>query len=115
MLPDSPQHQLWLLLLGAIAATYIWRMLGVLLARHIDPQDASFQWISCVSYAMLAGLIARMVFIPIGPLTQTQLWVRIACVLMGLAVFHILKKHVLAGVSAGLLCFIGLVALLPNS
>jgi branched-subunit amino acid transport protein len=102
--------ELWLVVWGAIAATYMWRFLGTLFSYRIDSQGPLFQWITCVSFAMLAGLISRMVFVPVGPLIEVPLWIRITGILIGLAVFFIARRQVLVGVAAGLAVFIGLVS-----
>ena len=101
---------LWLLLTGAIAGTYIWRGFGVAFSSRINTDGRVFKWVTCVSYAMLAGLIARMVFIPIGPLAETSLVFRIIGMVVGLIVFFLTKRQVLPGVGAGLAVFITLVA-----
>lgn len=101
---------LWLVVIGAIGATYLWRLLGVLLSRKVNPESDFFQWITCVSYAMLAGLIARMVLLPVGPLTEVSLWIRLAGMAVGLTVFFLLGRRVLTGVGAGLAVFVTLVA-----
>ena len=100
---------LWSLVLAAIAATYVWRFLGTVFAKQIDPEGALFQWVTCVSYAMLAGLISRMVFIPVGSLIEVPLWIRVAGLVVGLVVFFLARRVVLAGVGAGLAVFVGLV------
>ena len=102
--------ELWLVVLGAIAATYVWRFLGALLSRQVNPESAFFQWITCVSYAMLAGLISRMIWLPVGPLTEVALWISLVGMAVGLAVFFLLGRKVLVGVGAGLATFITLVA-----
>ena len=102
--------ELWLVVWGAIAATYLWRFLGTLFSYRIDPHGPLFQWITCVSFAMLAGLISRMIFIPVGPLTEVPLWIRITGILLGLAVFFLVQRQVLVAVGAGLAVFIGLVS-----
>ena len=99
---------LWLLLAGAIAATYLWRGLGVLFASRIDPQGSLFQWVTCVSYAMLAGLVARMILVPAGPLVETPLLYRIAGIVIGLGLYFLFGRRLLIGVFAGLLTFIAL-------
>ncbi len=101
---------LWYLVGGAIAATYVWRFLGVLFAKQINPEGAMFQWITCVSYAMLAGLITRLVFIPVGPLEAAPLWIRVTGIIIGLAMYFICKRQVLIGVGSGLAAFIALVS-----
>ncbi len=100
--------ELWLLLAGAIAATYVWRGLGVLLASRIDPEGSAFQWVTAVSYAMLAGLITRMVLMPAGPLVDTPLTFRIVGIIVGLAAFFVSGRRLLLGVTAGLIAFIAL-------
>ena len=105
------KHQLlWVVLIGSIFATYIWRFLGAMFAQRINPDGPVFQWITCVSYAMLAGLISRMVFIPVGPLEVVPLWIRVTGIAAGLITFFLFKKQVLVGVSAGLAIFVALVS-----
>ncbi|MGI9319276.1 MAG: AzlD domain-containing protein [bacterium] len=106
--------ELWIVVLGAIAATYLWRFLGTLFSYRIDPQGPLFQWITCVSFAMLAGLISRMVFIPVGPLTEVALWIRVTGIVVGLAVYFVARRQVLAGVGAGLSVFVALVSISQN-
>lgn len=108
---ESTDMQLWLLLLGAVGGTYLWRGLGVVFASRIDPDGPVFQWITCVSYAMLSGLIARMVFLPVGPLTEAPLIYRLAGIAAGLTVFFLSRRRVLPGVGAGLLVFVSLIYL----
>jgi branched-subunit amino acid transport protein len=48
----------WLIVLACAAATFVWRALGVLVARRIDANGAFFRWVTCVSYAMVAGVLA---------------------------------------------------------
>ena len=64
----TTEAYLWGLVLLSAAATYFWRGLGVLLSARIDPEGPIFQWVTCVSYAMLAGLISRMIILPLGSL-----------------------------------------------
>lgn len=106
--------QLWLLLAGAVAGTYVWRGLGVILASRIDPDGAAFQWITAVSYAMLAGLIARMVLLPVGPLTDAPLVFRVVGIAVGLAAFFLFGRRLLVAVGLGLLVFSSLVAAFPQ-
>jgi branched-subunit amino acid transport protein len=102
---------LWLLMAMAIAATYFWRGLGALLSARINPQGAVFQWVSCVSYAMLAGLIARMTVFPLGGLAETLLFDRLAAMGVGFAVFYLARQKILLGVAAAAGIFIALTAL----
>ena len=111
---SSDTMELWLLLLGAIAATYLWRALGVLLAYRIDVYGAFFQWVTCVSYAMLAGLIARMALLPVGPLVDVPLFVRLIGIAVGLIAFFSFGRRPLLAVSLGTVTFIALVSVVSN-
>ncbi len=101
---------LWLLVGGAIAGTYFWRFFGTLFSRQISTDSAVFQWITCVSYAMLAGLISRMVLLPVGPLIEVSLGIRLVGIAVGLGVFFLLDRRVLLAVGSGLAIFIALVS-----
>lgn len=104
----------WPFLLLAIAATYVWRGLGVVLSTRIDPQGAVFQWVTCVSYAMLAGLISRMILMPLGILAEVPLTERLAAVAVAFVVFFGWRRRVLAGVAAGTVVLVLLVAAREN-
>ncbi len=106
----SPDLGAWPFLLLAIAATYVWRGLGVILSSRIDPQGAVFQWVTCVSYAMLAGLISRMIVMPLGILAEVPLIDRMAAVAVAFVVFFGWRRRVLAGVAAGTIVLVLLVA-----
>ena len=108
---SSSVSGLWLLLSGAIAGTYLWRGLGVILASRINPSGPIFQWITCVSYAMLSGLIARMVLLPVGPLVESPLLICVIGIAVGLGVFFLFGRRVLRSVFAGLIAFIALTLL----
>lgn len=92
---------LWLIVLGCGAATFFWRFLGVVVVRRIDANGAIFQWITCVSYAMVAGLIFRMVIMPESELAGVSLVIRIAAVVIAFAAYFLFRRRLVAGVLAG--------------
>ena len=51
-----------------------------------------------------------MIWLPVGPLTEVALWIRLVGMIVGLGVFFFLGRQVLVGVGAGLTTFIALVA-----
>ncbi len=63
---------MWSIVLGCAAATFLWRGLGVAVVRRIDADGAIFQWVNCVSYAMVAGLIFRMIILPQSELAKVR-------------------------------------------
>ena len=100
----------WAVILAAIALTYLWRGLGVAFATRIDPQGRTFRWVTCVSYAMLAGLISRMLLLPIGVLEASSLAHRLAALAVAFVVFFGLGRRLLVAVLAGVLAFMSLTA-----
>ncbi len=89
-----------LMIVGALA-TYFWRALGVALSGRVDAGSALFEWVACVAYALLAGLIARMIVLPNGPLAETAGADRIAAAVIALAIFFLARRNVGLGVAAG--------------
>lgn len=98
----SPGAESVLLALAAAAlVTYGWRALGVLLAGRLSPDSRLFEWVSCIAYALLAALVARMVLLPVGPLTETALGDRLAATALAVAAFFLCRRSVLAGAVGG--------------
>lgn len=91
----------YLILVVAAVCTYGWRALGVALAGRIGPNSLWLEWIGCVAYALLAGLIARMLLLPAGPLMATDTLSRAVGVGLAVAVYIGLRRNILAGVLAG--------------
>ena len=102
--------ELWLVTALAVIATYFWRGLGVTLSARLDPDGLVFEWVSCVSYAMLAGLIARMTVIPLGGLAETALLDRLLAMGLAFLLFFTLRERILPAVAAGAGLFILLTA-----
>ncbi|MFZ5558596.1 MAG: AzlD domain-containing protein [Pseudomonadota bacterium] len=80
----------WLLLLAAVAGTYVWRGLGIALAGRLKRDSLLFQWITCVTYAMLAALVVRIIILPVGMLAEIPLAYRLiaSCVAFGIMVMR---------------------------
>ena len=95
---------LWLLLALCGAATYLWRGPGVLISAGVDPKGAAFTWVSCVAYAIIAGLVARMLVMPTGALAETTAPERMVGSAAALvAYFGISRRNLFVGVLAGAL------------
>jgi branched-subunit amino acid transport protein len=67
----------WGVLLMAALGTYIWRGLGVMFSGKLDTDGAFFRWLTCVTYAMVASLVIRIIVLPLGLLAQTPLILRL--------------------------------------
>ncbi|MDH3761788.1 MAG: AzlD domain-containing protein [Gammaproteobacteria bacterium] len=92
---------LWIIVLGCSAATFAWRLLGVAVVRKINPEGAIFRWITCVSYAMVAGLVFRMLMMPESELASVSLAIRFGAVAIAFAAYFLFSRRLVAGVVAG--------------
>lgn len=90
----------WLLALSA-AGTYLWRGLGVVLAGRLRRDSWAFEWITCVTYAMLAGLVVRVIVLPVGMLADTPLVHRLLACGVGLAIMLLPRGGLLPALLAG--------------
>lgn len=93
--------QLGLLILLSGAATYLWRGLGVAVSDKLRPDSEAFVWVACVAYAMIAGLIARVILIPVGLLAETLLWERALACAAAAAAFFLGGRNLFIGVGTG--------------
>lgn len=91
----------WLVVPLSAVVTYAWRAVGVALSGRIDPDGAVIRWVGAVAYALLAGLIARMIVLPQGALQDTAMTDRVAAAVVALAIFLVTRRNLLAGVAAG--------------
>jgi branched-subunit amino acid transport protein len=103
--------ELWLVVVAAALGTYLWRGLGVLLSGRIKVNSELFNWVACVAYAMVAGLISRIVIVPGGMLTQTGLAERLIACVLAVAAYYLSRRNLLVGVSAGVAAIMAMVAL----
>jgi len=102
---------LWMLTALVFLGTFVWRALGAVIGSRIDPDGALFQWISCVSYAMLAGLMCRVLLLPIGTLAETPAMDRITALAAGFVLFMVFRRHVFAGTISAFAVFLALAVL----
>jgi branched-subunit amino acid transport protein len=99
--------ELALLALACGAATYLWRGLGVLFSGRVRADSEVFTWVGCVAYAMVASLIARMVFLPSGTLMATLLPERLLACAVALVVYYAGRRNLFLGMLAGFVVIVG--------
>jgi len=93
---------IWVVLAAGALATYLWRAVGVAISGRMHVGSPVFLWFGCVAYALMAGLIARMIILPIGPLQETALWERLLSAAVALGVFLLFRRNLALGVGAGI-------------
>jgi hypothetical protein len=89
-----------LLLVGFLPSD-IWRLLGVVVARGIDEESELLVWVRSVATAVLAGVIAKILFFPPGALAAMPLAVRLAAIGCGFCAFLLVRRSVFAGLLVG--------------
>lgn len=67
----------WLALIAASIGTYICRAVGVMLSGRVSQASEFFRWLSAVTYAMVAALTIRLIFLPVGMLSTVPLYLRL--------------------------------------
>jgi branched-subunit amino acid transport protein len=85
MMADASQHVAWALVAAGVG-TYLCRAMGVKLSGHIHQESEIFRWLSAVTYAMVAALTIRLIFLPIGLLSTVPLYLRVLVCLLALGV-----------------------------
>ena len=55
---------IWIAVLIGGFGTFMWRALGVAVETRVQEDSPLFNWIGCVAYAMVAGLMARWRHVP---------------------------------------------------
>ena len=79
----------WLALIAASIGTYVCRALGVMLSGRVSQESEFFRWLSAVTYAMVAALTIRLIFLPVGMLSTVPLYLRLVICAIALGVMLI--------------------------
>jgi branched-subunit amino acid transport protein len=95
-------------------ATYLWRYLGALAVRQIDPENAVLLWVRAVATALIAALVVRFVYAPSGLLAETLPLSRAAALAAGVVVFVWAGRRLEVGVAAAAVAMIAMEYLLHS-
>lgn len=79
----------------------VWRLLGLVLVRGLRDDSQLILLARAVATAILAGVIARLVFFSTGALAAVPLGVRLSAMAGGFLAFLLIRRSILAGVLAG--------------
>ena len=89
------------LILVGFLPNEIWRWLGFALARGIDEGSEIVVWVRAVATAVLAAVIAKLIFFAPGALATVPLSVRLVAIAAGFVGFTVFRRSVFAGVAVG--------------
>jgi branched-subunit amino acid transport protein len=96
------ETNIWIALVLAALATYLWRAVGVMASGRLRVDGPAFAWVTYVAYGLLAALVARMIVLPVGEsLQEVPLWARVGCAALGAGAYFLSRKNIAAGVAAG--------------
>lgn len=98
--------EVWGILVMVSLATYLWRASGVVISARIKPDGELSQWFSCVAYGMLAGLISRILLLPVGILAETPLMDRMVAMAAGFMMFFVFKRNMVPGMIGAVFVFV---------
>lgn len=79
----------------------VWRWLGLLFSRGLDEEAEFVVWVKAVATAILAGVVAQLIFTPPGALATVPLAVRLVAIAAGFGAFLVFRRSVFAGVVTG--------------
>jgi hypothetical protein len=100
-LTASPLWPYVVLVLVGFLPNEIWRLIGFVLARGVDPGSEILVWFRAIATAVLAAVIAKLIFFAPGALATVPLSVRVTALIAGFAGFLVLRRSVFAGVAVG--------------
>jgi len=89
------------LLLVGFLPNEIWRLLGLVLSRGIDESSDLLLWVRAVAIAILAGVIAQLIFFSSGALAAIPFPLRLGAAVGGFVAFLLIRRSVFAGVLVG--------------
>ena len=96
---------LWPYIYIAVAgwlATDLWRWAGVLAGNRIDENSEVLNWVRAVATALVAAVIAKLIFFPTGTLEASPLWLRLGAVGVGAAAFFAAGRKPVIGIGTSI-------------
>lgn len=90
----------FIFLAGSIP-TAMWRWIGVLLVGGIEQGSETLVLIRCVATALVAAVIAQIIFAPSGALGLIPIWVRLGSALVAFVAFLLLGRRMIVGIATG--------------
>jgi hypothetical protein len=79
----------------------VWRVLAVFLSRGFDEKAEILVWVRAVATALVAGVVAKILFAPSGALVAVPLAWRLGALALGVAAFFTARRSVMTGVIVG--------------
>jgi hypothetical protein len=98
----------WFGLAAAAAATYCWRLFGVMASRQMTADSPLILWVRAVATALITALVVRFIYAPSGLLAETELSSRTLALAAAVAGYFAAGKRIEAGVAVAAIVFVSL-------
>ncbi len=86
---------IWWAIVGAAAISFLWRFLGMHLSSNVSADAPFLQWVKLVAYATIAAILARMLLLPAGVLTQLDSSIRWGAFVLLFALIMLMRRFTL--------------------
>ena len=90
----------WWAIIVAIIGTAMWRLLGVMLYRHINKDGAIMRLINMLAYSLLGAVMMLLMINPSGILASSHIEHRMLGLIVGIMLLIFMKKLPIALVGA---------------
>jgi hypothetical protein len=98
----------WLILVLVILGTFFWKIIGVVAAGKIRDDSEVLEWVSCVAFAITAGIMIKVLMASSGILAEAPLLARFCGVAFGVTAFFLSDRKIFVGLGVGLSVFAAL-------
>ncbi len=101
--------------IAGFVAIYFWRFLGLVFADRLAIDSEILIWVRLVANALMAALVARIVFLPPGTLEATLLSNRLIALGIGILGYFFLGRKLFIAVICAISTFVALEMLVKGS
>ncbi|WP_187971783.1 AzlD domain-containing protein [Aquibium microcysteis] len=95
------------ILVAGWLATDSWRFLGVYLGGRLSEESDLLVLVRAVATALVAAVIANLIFFPGGALAASPLALRLGAAIAGFGAYILFGKRVLVGIAVAEAVFVG--------
>jgi hypothetical protein len=104
----------FLLIFVGFLPNEVWRLVGLGLSHRLREGGDVLIWVRAIATAILAAVIGKLIFFPVGALVGIPLAVRVGAVVVATAGYLLVRRSVFAGVVAGEVALIAGAMLFSN-
>ena len=88
----SFNSQAWIAIALAIIATFMWRILGVLIYKKVNSESVLMRLINMLAYSLLGSVMMMLMINPTGLLASSELSHRLIGLVVGIGLLFWVRK-----------------------